>query len=131
MVDGGCAVAGQFHDLPCVQQVGIALQLCQIIRLQPLRGGRFPRSCACGESKALRVFFKLPEEDSHIFLFDFIPQPPVGAVDIGDEALVQQISGAAFADMGGLAELSLTEYVRVVGEYIGLLFHGCDPFIMN
>ena len=83
VVDGGGAVAGQLYDLLCVQNVRVAFKLGQIIRLQPLRGGRFPRSCACGESKALRVFFKLPEEDSHIFLFDFIPQPSVGAVNRG------------------------------------------------
>ena len=81
-------------------------------------------------SEALRVFFKLPEENPRVLLPDPVTQPPVGTVDIGDEALVQQIPGAALADMGGLAELPLTEYVRVVGEYIGLLFHFRDPFKM-
>ena len=105
MVDGGRAVAGQFHDLPCVQQVGITFQLCQIIRLQPLRGGRFLRPCAGREGVAFRIFFKLPEENPRVLLPDPVTQPPVGAVDIGEEALVQQIPGAAFADMGGLTEL--------------------------
>ncbi len=129
MVDGGCAVASQLYDLLCVQQVGIAFQLCRIIRLQQLRRSGFSRSGTCGEGIALRVLFQLPEEDAHIFLFDFIPQPPVGAVDVGDEALVQQIPGTALADMGDLAELPLTEYVRVVREDVCLLLLQSQLFV--
>ena len=129
-MDGGGAIAGQLDDLLCVQNVRAAFKLGQIIRLQQLRGGRLSRPGTCGESIAFRVLLQFPEEDAHIFFFDFIAQPPVGTVDIGDEALVQQIPGAALADMGDFAELSLTESVRVVGEYIGLFFHGGDPFII-
>ena len=121
MVDGGSTVAGQLYDLLCVQNVRVAFKLGQIIRLQQLRRGGFSGAGTCGEGIALRVLFQLPEEDAHIFLFDFIPQPPVGAVDIGDEPLVQQIPGAALADMRGLAELPLTEYVRVRQHGLNLL----------
>ena len=130
MVDSGAPVTGQLHDLFYIQQIGVCFELRLIVDLQQLREGGLRAAKAAGQGEALRGLGKLPQENPHVLLLNPVAEAAVGTVLVGDEALVQKIPGPPFADMRGLAEPPLTERVRVVGEDVCLLFHGCDPFKM-